>query len=253
MRIFAPSRIAFIFLFLPFFTNTLEAGDNVVSKEFITEPPTLISLGFEWQIDGDDNRNAEVAVSYRKIGDKDWIQGLPLLRLQREPTISGPIAYTAPNMFAGSIFDLQPDTEYECRFVMTDRDGVAGKTEHLVNVRTRPDFTAKREERKFKTLQAFTEATGQDRPSILIDHDVFQKVMAPDPADPRKLYTPNDFDFRLRPASAAVDAGVLLPNINDDFTGREEVEYVNGPATSRLGRLRAANGHPAPYGAGNRQ
>ena len=85
---------------------------------------------------------------------------------------------------------------------------------------TRADFTAKREERKFKTLQAFTEATGQDTHSILIDYDVFQKVMAPDPADPRKLYKPNDFDFRLRPVSAAVDAGVRLPNINDGFTGR---------------------------------
>jgi hypothetical protein len=85
---------------------------------------------------------------------------------------------------------------------------------------TRADFTAKREERKFKTLQAFTEATGQDKHSILIDYDVFQKVMAPDPADPQKLYRPNDFDFRLRPVSAAVDAGVRLPNINDGFTGR---------------------------------
>ena len=37
---------------------------------------------------------------------------------------------------------------------------------------------------------------------------------------PRKLYKPDDFDFRLRPGSAAVDAGIRLPNINDDFTGR---------------------------------
>jgi hypothetical protein len=139
MRMYAPSRIAFIFLFLPFFTNALEAGDNTVSKEFITEPPTLISLGFEWQIDGDDNRNAEVAVSYREKRDKAWKQGLPLLRLQREPTVSGPMAYTAPNMFAGSLFDLEPGTEYECRFVLTDPDGIAGKTEYLVTVHTRSE------------------------------------------------------------------------------------------------------------------
>ncbi len=62
--------------------------------------------------------------------------------------------------------------------------------------------------------------TGQDQHSILIDYDVFQKVAAPDPSDPRKLYKPDDFDFRLRPDSAAVDAGVRLPNINDDFIGR---------------------------------
>jgi alpha-L-arabinofuranosidase len=36
--------------------------------------------------------------------------------------------------------------------------------------------------------------------------------------------------------------------LGDAHSAGEEVEYVNGPATSRLGRLRAANGHPAPYG-----
>jgi alpha-N-arabinofuranosidase len=36
--------------------------------------------------------------------------------------------------------------------------------------------------------------------------------------------------------------------LGDAHSAAEEVEYVNGPAASRLGRLRAANGHPAPYG-----
>jgi hypothetical protein len=31
-----------------------------------------------------------------------------------------------PNMFAGSILDLEPGTTYEARFVMTDPDGVTG-------------------------------------------------------------------------------------------------------------------------------
>ncbi len=35
--------------------------------------------------------------------------------------------------------------------------------------------------------------------------------------------------------------------LGDAHSAAEEVEYVNGPATSGLGRLRAANGHPAPY------
>jgi hypothetical protein len=77
-----------------------------------------------------------------------------------------------------------------------------------------------RETRNFKTLQAFSDTTGQDKHSILVDYNVFQKAFAPDRSDPRKLYKPADFDFRLRPGSAAVDAGVRLPNINDDLTGR---------------------------------
>jgi alpha-N-arabinofuranosidase len=36
--------------------------------------------------------------------------------------------------------------------------------------------------------------------------------------------------------------------LGDAHSAAEEVEYVNGPVTSRLGQLRAANGHPAPYG-----
>ena len=44
----------------------------------------------------------------------------------------------------------------------------------------RADYEGKRESRTFKTLQAFSDATGQDRHSMLVDYDVFQKVSAPD-------------------------------------------------------------------------
>jgi hypothetical protein len=81
-------------------------------------------------------------------------------------------------------------------------------------------FEAKaREQRRFKTLKEFSDATGQDKHSVLVDYDVFVKV-APPGADPRTLYKPADFDFQLRPGSAAVDAGVRLPGVNDGFTGR---------------------------------
>jgi hypothetical protein len=76
-----------------------------------------------------------------------------------------------------------------------------------------------RETRRFKTLKEFAEATGQDGHSVLVDYNVFQKVTPPGP-DPRTLYKPADFDFQLRPGSVAVDAGVRLPGVNDDFTGR---------------------------------
>jgi hypothetical protein len=76
-----------------------------------------------------------------------------------------------------------------------------------------------RERRRFKTLKEYSEATGQDRHSVMVDYDVFQKVAPPGP-DLRTLYNPGDFDFALRPASPAVDAGVRLTGVNDDFTGR---------------------------------
>ena len=42
-------------------------------------------------------------------------------------------------MFAGSILDLEPDTEYECKFQMLDPDGVIGTKQKIVSVRTRPE------------------------------------------------------------------------------------------------------------------
>src|SRR5688500_808011 len=54
---------------------------TTIAGELIVEPPTLIALGFEWMIDGDDNRTAHVALSYRKNGESGWKEALPLLRL----------------------------------------------------------------------------------------------------------------------------------------------------------------------------
>lgn len=113
---------------------------GVTPGEFLVDPPTLINLGFEWMIEGDDNRNAAVEVSYRKKGESQWKPALPLLRLQREEIYQGDrMDVISPNMFAGSILDLEPGTEYEAQFVMTDPDGVHGQARKQVTVRTRPE------------------------------------------------------------------------------------------------------------------
>jgi len=120
--------------------------------EFSVEPPTLVSLGFDWKITGDDNRNAQVDLTYRKKGEAAWKRGLPLLRLQREWVNGGPpqaadtplmprfpFDYVVPNMFSGSVLNLEPDTEYQCRFVMTDPDGVTGLATREAIVHTRKE------------------------------------------------------------------------------------------------------------------
>jgi hypothetical protein len=117
--------------------------NKVRPGKFIVEPPTLLSLGFEWYIEGDENHNATVKVWYRKKGDHSWKEALPLLRIQNEESIckfyNNSIDYITPNMFAGSIFDLEPDTEYECKFLMIDPDGVEGDSQKIITVRTRPE------------------------------------------------------------------------------------------------------------------
>jgi len=44
-----------------------------------------------------------------------------------------------PNMFAGSILDLEPDTAYDARFCPCRSDGASGQTTRIVTVRTRAD------------------------------------------------------------------------------------------------------------------
>src|ERR687885_385150 len=68
--------------------------------EFVIDPPTLINLGFEWFVQGDANRNATIAVAFRREGTSDWSDALPLFRLQGERIAQGKqIDVTSPNMF----------------------------------------------------------------------------------------------------------------------------------------------------------
>jgi hypothetical protein len=116
---------------------------RVTPGDLVVDPPTLINLGFEWLIDGDANRNASVAVSYRKSGETAWKAAMPLVRLQNERVIqSNVFNLVLPNMFAGSILDLEPNTAYEVRLVLTDPDGLSGPAANAtktVTVRTRPE------------------------------------------------------------------------------------------------------------------
>ena len=76
--------------------------------------------------------------------------------------------YVVPDGFAGSILNLRPGTEYECRFELRDPDGATGQTSQLVRVRTRtepqratqgrtlhvypPDYQGPRQEPSFTSL-----------------------------------------------------------------------------------------------------
>jgi hypothetical protein len=76
--------------------------------------------------------------------------------------------------------------------------------------------------RPFATLAEYSRATHQDQHSVELDYDVFVNVKKLDGKDLKtvqRLYKAEDFDFRLKPGSAAVDKGVILHNVTDGFTG----------------------------------
>ncbi|RAJ91010.1 hypothetical protein LX87_05351 [Larkinella arboricola] len=116
------------------------AQNKVQGQKFIVEPPTLENLGFEWYIDGDENRNATVKVEYRIAGSGNkWKKGMPLLRIGGEHIERAGINYTTPHMFAGSILEVNPNTKYEARFTLEDPDGVEGEAVKEINVSTRAE------------------------------------------------------------------------------------------------------------------
>ena len=147
-----------------------DAKNGTIAGKFLVEHPTLMNLGFEWEIRGDANRNATVAVEFRAVGESGWRPAMPLVRIGGENVYRRVenLDYTVPDGFAGSILNLQPGTEYECRFRLTDPDGASGQTEQTVRVKTRsepqpckegrtlhvypPDYQGPRQEPSFTSL-----------------------------------------------------------------------------------------------------
>lgn len=119
----------------------LHAQNATQAGRFHVEHPTLLNLGFEWSIEGDANRNASVAVRFRKAATDAWRPALPLLRIGGERVYRDreSMTYTVPEGFAGSILNLEPATRYECEFTLHDPDGVTGQTEQRVTVATRAE------------------------------------------------------------------------------------------------------------------
>ena len=151
--------------------GVLAAPENsTIADRFVVEHPTLMNLGFEWSIRGDANRNASVAVQFRAVGESNWREALPLVRVGGENVYRRRenLDYTVPDGFAGSILNVLPGTEYECKFQLIDPDGLSGETTQNVRVRTRSepqaysagrklhvypiDYTGPREEPSFTSL-----------------------------------------------------------------------------------------------------
>jgi hypothetical protein len=73
--------------------------------------------------------------------------------------------------------------------------------------------------KSFATLKEFHSATAQEAHGREVDFDVFESLAAPDTSNRHVMYHAMDLNFRLRPGSAAVDAGVVIPTVNDGFAG----------------------------------
>ncbi|GAB3926456.1 hypothetical protein [Larkinella terrae] len=84
------------------------------------------------------------------------------------------------------------------------------------------------EQAGFKTLTSLTKASGLEAHGITVDYDVFEDLQKPFQAKagsplgnmPGPVYHAVDLNFKLNPNGKAVDAGVFIANVNDNFTGK---------------------------------
>lgn len=127
--------------------------DKVTPGRFFVDPPTIHNLGFRWYIEGDSNRSASVAVAYRPKGETAWREAQPMLRVQYEVVNRAFNPWRCGNVFAGSVMFLQPGTEYEVRFTMTDPDGGAPRPK-IVTATTRTGPARYEGERQVPVLPA---------------------------------------------------------------------------------------------------
>ena len=122
------------FLFSTAVSSVTAAEDASLAGEVVRELPTLCCLGVRWIVAGDDNRNANVMVGYRKAGSARWNRGLDLFRVDSRGMRANNRLPVGQTLFAGSIFHLQEDTEYEVKLVLQDPDG--GNVERTLEMRT---------------------------------------------------------------------------------------------------------------------
>lgn len=219
---------------------------KVTPGEFVIEHPTLINLGFEWHIDGDANRNASVDfirnIAYHAPGGSTRLTaGSPGVFFYNNTILTETNGGASANVHwrnnlmlgqntQAAIFSVNTNTTYSSSDYNGFRPNSGSESfqwnsppSSVPAILADGTSATKLETRKFATLEAYAQATQQDRHSVLVDYDIFMKVSkldAKDLATVQRLYEAKDLDFSLRPGSAAVDRGVALPNVTDGFTGQ---------------------------------
>ena len=126
------TRVRFGVLVLLFAARAAHAADAVTPGAVTAPYPTLENIALEWALTGDDNANATATVRFRKTGSGAYRDGLPLFRVPAGESQG----FSWPNKLAGSLFGLEPGTDYDIELTLSDPDG--GAATETLHVSTRP-------------------------------------------------------------------------------------------------------------------
>ena len=120
--------VGFLAVLLGFVPSHAAADDVLHPGVARLDRPTLITIGVQLTIAGDDDHDAQVTTRFRVQGAPAWRPGLPLFRVHPEDAVGRAV----PEQFAGSLFDLAPATTYEIELHATDPDGPVDQTMTVV-------------------------------------------------------------------------------------------------------------------------
>ena len=69
---------------------------------------------------------------------------------------------------------------------------------------------------RYQTLEAFHKATGYEEHGLEVDYDIFGGRVG---LKRGKTYGPKNYDLQVKPKAKCVDAGVMIMQVSDNFTG----------------------------------
>src|SRR5262245_9299032 len=130
-RMRGPSRTAAWVLASATLAGPAWAADATTAGELSAPYPTLENISLEWAITGDDDGDATAEVRFRKAGDPEFRRALNLVRVPAGENEG----FEWANKLAGSVFGLEPGTEYELEVELRDPDG--GDASESLTVTTR--------------------------------------------------------------------------------------------------------------------
>jgi len=111
---------------------SLASAQTALTAGQLRSATTIHSIGLEWGITGDSDRDASGTVQYRIQGASSWTPAFRLVRVALSPS----------NTLAGSIMFLAPGTTYEVSVEISDPDGGAASQTLLLTTRSEPQLPA---------------------------------------------------------------------------------------------------------------
>lgn len=120
-------RLGLVALLLFPFSQALAA--NSVTLNTLETYGNFHAGGITATVSGDDNRNATADLQWRRYGESSFRPGHPLARIDSIH-------------FVGSLFWLDPGTDYEVQVTVIDPDGVSGNPTLVTGLKTRSDTLA---------------------------------------------------------------------------------------------------------------